>query len=68
MKVRELTRDQLVELKGNFLCEIADRRIGESPSYYELANADSIVTDEDVFAFYDGIDFVPEDFSCTAGN
>ena len=62
MKVTELNRDQLVQLKQDYLCDIADKRNGESPSWYEIANADALVSDKEVFDYYAGIDFVPEDF------
>lgn len=45
MTVHNLNRDQLIELKQAMLCEI------DSPSYGELAEADSIVSDKDVFAY-----------------
>lgn len=63
MKVTELNREQLIQLKQDYLCEIADKRNGETPSYYELANADETVTDAEIFDYYAGIHFVPEDFS-----
>ena len=63
MKVTELTREQLCELKQNYLCELCDRRTNETPSYGELAAADATVTDEEIFAYYAGTEFVPEDFS-----
>lgn len=41
MSVEELSRDQLIELKQNYLKEV----LGEEPSWYDLANADNIVSD-----------------------
>ena len=67
MKVTELTRDQLVELKEKYLVDWYDR-LGQCPSWEELASADSTVADYVIFDIYAGIDFVPDDFSCTAGN
>lgn len=64
MTVHELNRDELRELKENYLCEIMDKRNGETPSYYELANADELVTDEEIFNFYAGTYFVKDDFVC----
>ena len=74
MDVRELSREQLVELKGNYLTQLANEGIYASvlnvdydaPSYWDLANADEIVPDDVVFTEYEGIDFVPDDFFCTA--
>ena len=61
MKVRELNREQIIELKQNFLCTLP-----EQPSWGELADADSLVDDETIFDLHEGTDFVPEDFACTA--
>lgn len=65
MKVEELSREQLVELKQNYLTELSDKRNGEGVSYWELANADELVSDEEIFDYYAGTDFVPEDFFCS---
>lgn len=65
MNVHELSREQLIELKQNYLIEIMDRRTGESPSWGELAEANEIVSDEEVFEFYADTVFVPDDFSCS---
>ena len=61
MQVTELNREQILELKQDFLCSQP-----EQPSWGELADADSLVDDETIFDFYAGTDFVPEDFSCTS--
>ena len=66
MKVRELTRDELLELKSRYYTELLDQK-GESPSYGELANVDTLVTDEEVYEAYDGIDFVKDDFFSNGG-
>ena len=70
MKVHELTRDQLVELKQRYLCDWYDSYPFDhnGPSYQELADADTIIPDDLVFDYFDGFDFVPDDFACTAGN
>lgn len=65
MKVTELSREQLAELKQNYLCEICDRRTDETPSYGELAAADATVTDEEVFRYYAGVEFTADDFTTT---
>ena len=57
MKVKELTRSQLVELKERYYTE----KNGDV-SYGELANIDNIVTDNEVFEEYQNVDFVEEDF------
>ena len=58
MDVHELNREQLIQLKQRYLCETQD----ESVSYGELAAADELVTDEQVFNHFAGIEFVEEDF------
>ena len=61
MNVHELSRDQLDELKQNYVFETV-----ANPSYEELA--DSIdIPDEVVFEYYAGIQFFDDDFLCTAG-
>lgn len=62
--VKELTRDQLVELKQNYLTQKMDEK-GESPSYGELAKADKTITDDEIYAEYDGTMFSDDDFSCS---
>ena len=57
MKVTELTREQLAELKRNYLIETRD-----GVSWGELADADELVPDALVFEVYAGTDFVPDDF------
>lgn len=66
MTVHELNRDQLIELKQNYLTEQYDLR-GEGISYGELAAADELVSDDEIFAAYEHVDFVPDDFWCTSG-
>lgn len=58
MDVRELNREQLIELKQSFLTSQP-----EWPSWKELADADDLVDDETIFDLYEGVNFVPEDFS-----
>lgn len=64
MTVHELNRDQLTELKQNYLMLKMDYD-GDSPSWGEIADVDSIVTDDEVFAEYAGTDFSPDDFVCS---
>lgn len=61
MKVTELTREQLIKLKQRYLTDWYDD-LGQSPSYSELADADALVSDETAFDYFEGIDFVEEDF------
>lgn len=65
MDVTELSREQLVELKQNYLCSLADsgdysevfdvNYIGVS--YSDLLNADDIVPDDVIFDNYCGVIF-----------
>ena len=57
MKVNNLSRIMLVELKGKYLFETQ-----ESVSWGELADADKTVSDEEVFAYYADVDFTEDDF------
>ena len=74
MNVTELSREQLTELKCNYLEQLADEgSFAEvldvdynEPSYSDLANADEIVPDDVIFWNYEGVCFVPDDFFCTA--
>jgi len=68
MKVTELNRDQLVCLKQAYLCELPQDWFADEPSYQDLANADSIVSDEEIFSHYAGTEFVPEDFTTSVEN
>lgn len=58
--VEELTREELNELKQNYVFETAG---GSDPSYRELADSVDI-PDEVIFRHYAGILFGPEDFFC----
>lgn len=69
MDVTELNRDQLNELKQNYLEVLNESgEHGEvvGVSYNELANADEIVPDDVIFDYYDGIIFSEDDFFCSA--
>ena len=74
MNVKELTREQLVELKQHYMAELVNEgtfaevmnRDYDEPSYSDLANADEIISDDFIFEHYDGVDFVTDDFFCTA--
>ena len=59
MSVYELNKNQLIELKQNYLCEVQ-----ENVSYGELCDADNIVSDEEIFQVYSCMDFSSEDFMC----
>jgi hypothetical protein len=58
----DLSRDQIIELKQRVLCDMYDKD-GESPSWGDLADADELVSDEEVRNEYGGTRFSPEDFT-----
>lgn len=58
MGLDELSRDQIVQLKQSMLDEV----LGEEPSWYDLAMADDIVSDEKLEEEYGGTHFVEGDF------
>lgn len=62
MKLSELNHDQRVELKQTVPTETMDAR-GESPSYCELADADELVTDEELERRHGGTEFTEDDFA-----
>lgn len=75
MTVRELSRDQLEELKNSYMGQLADEGVFaevmgvdyDEPSCEDVACADERIPDEVIFEHYDGIDFTPDDFFCSAG-
>lgn len=62
MKVKELNRLQLVDLKQAMI-ENENAERGEGTSWDELARADELVSDQKVFDAYSNTEFVPEDFA-----
>ena len=73
MELKDLSREQLIELKQGYLTELADEGcyaevMGcdyNEPSYWDYANADEIVPDNLIFDKFEDIHFVPDDFFCT---
>ncbi len=63
MTVTELTRDEMIELKGRYYTELLDK-VGESPGYGDIAAVDSLVDDKTIYEVYEGVDFVKDDFFC----
>jgi hypothetical protein len=61
MKVKELSRDQIDQLKQDLVCEMNEAK-GEGTSWSDLAYADDFVTDEEVFEKFANVEFVEEDF------
>ena len=64
MTVYELSRDQLIELKQNYLSLWID---GYEPvSYDVLMDADELIPDETIFEAYEGTIFTEDAFFCSA--
>jgi hypothetical protein len=66
MTVRELDRGQLIELKQAYITEKNDE-VGQGTSWGELADADDIISDKEIFDRYDGYTFSNDDFFCSVG-
>jgi len=62
--VQDLSKEEMLELKQNYLdnhlLEVEDR----TASYGELADADEIVSDNIIFDTYEGTVFTDDDFFC----
>lgn len=58
MKVTELSKDQLTQLKERYYND----KHPEGVSYGELAIINQLVSDTDVIEAYEGVDFVEDDF------
>ena len=61
MSITELSRKQLTELKQAYLTELFYRD-GLEPSWGELADADQLIPDAEIFEAYEGCIFAPGDF------
>lgn len=62
MTLKELNGDQRLELKQRILSDRMAAK-GESPSYGELDDADTLVTDKELEEEYGDTEFVADDFS-----
>lgn len=61
MYVTELNKDQICLLKQDMLMRLLDK-VGQTPSYGELMDVDSFISDDDVRNEFAGVDFVQDDF------
>ncbi len=59
--IKELNREQLIQVKQNYLTMKNDAA-GEGISYSEIAEADLLVTDAEIFEAYKGTEFTTGDF------
>lgn len=64
MSVQELNREELMQLKQELLDNRLMANEERNASFGELEEADSIVSDTEVFEEYGGYYFVKEDFWC----
>lgn len=62
MTVRELNREQLIRLKQKLIDGKYLEEDGIGASYEELANADMLISDEDITSEYEGYNFTEDDF------
>jgi len=74
MTIKDLSQDQLHELKERYLMKLADEGTFaevmdvdyDAPSYGDLENADEIIPDDVIEREYEDVCFVDDDFFCTA--
>lgn len=66
MHVSELNKEQLLELKQNYLDEHLIEVEGRTASMNELADADELIGDDIIYDAYANTDFEEDDFFCTA--
>lgn len=62
MTFAELNEDQRIQLKQHILVD-RNEAMGKGTFYGELADADELVSDEDLEAEYGGTEFSPDDFT-----
>lgn len=64
MTIKELSKEELKELKIGMLEEFLQDEENRNISYGEIANIDEYITDEEVFKEYEGTMFSKDDFFC----
>lgn len=62
MTVKELTREQITMLKEAYIVNDINGSKNRVTNYSELAFADELVTDEEVYAAFGNMDFTEDDF------
>ena len=65
MTVRELSREQMLQLKQEIIDDELYESEGRGASYGELADADGLVSDDAVYGRYGGTEFSDGDFWCS---
>lgn len=61
--VQDLTRDELDELKQNYVCEV-NEGAGTLTYWSDSAEAADTIPDEVLFEYYAGTNFYEDDFWC----
>lgn len=64
MTIRELTKEELTEMKQVYYGCLINSTEQRDLSLNELANIDSIVSDKEIFEAYGNIEFTEDDFFC----
>lgn len=62
MNVKELTSEQLQQLKVNYLDNLLQEEENRNISYNEIAQIDLLVSNELIFKLYQNYTFTDEDF------
>ena len=66
MTVRELSGDQMTELKQVCLLQELETKEHRTPSWGELAEVDKVYTDAQMYEWYQGVTFTDDDFCCSS--
>lgn len=66
--VKELTRDELIELKADYYTAMIMETEHRAPSYDEMVDIDNLVDDAFIMNHYSHLTFVDEDFFCNCEN
>ena len=66
LTVKDLNRSQIEELKQDYI-DMKNREAGIQTSMYDIFNADELVSDKEIYTYYDGYTFTLDDFWSTAG-
>ena len=67
MDVRELDENQMTELKQRWYTDYINETENRGVSMSELADINSLVSDDTMYEEYKNTTFVRDDFDCTAG-
>ena len=62
MTIEELTPEQLTQVKQNYYTQKQAEK-GEGVSYGELSLINDIISDSEIYEAYNGVCFVPDDFT-----